>query len=432
MKNRILNRLSPLIMASKQWSLYDLQYVLLATILLVDFTLIQSPTLIPRLCIASLLIASFWIPYIRRFTVPALPIFTWLITFYACQFIPINYRPTHIFVNLLPTLERILYGANLSEIISKHTHPVLDILAWIPYGLIHFGFPFIFSALLFVFGPPGSLKVFGKAFGYMNLAGVLTQLFFPNASPWYEIIYGSAPADYSIPGEAGGLIRIDKILGLSLYGSTFGTSPLVFGAFPSLHSGCATIEMLFVSYLFPRLKPVAFLYVIWMWFSTMYLTHHYMIDLVGGSIYAILSFVVAYQFLPKRNSKYSTRMDYFGVSKLSIRAFIYSIEHDPRDYYDSLATGDEESALKEIHSIAVASSNIASSSSNTHNSRRPEPLRIYNLNEKRLVEEGNDDEGSPALSPSSGYWSSTSEPSSPITPYTPSSSSSPQMQFNKP
>ncbi|KAG2195591.1 hypothetical protein INT46_011837 [Mucor plumbeus] len=409
-KNRILNKL-PSSITSKQWSLFDLQYVLIATIMLIDFILIQSPTLIPRILLAVLLIASFWIPYIKRFTLPALPIFTWLITFYACQFIPINYRPTHIFVNLLPTLERILYGANLSEIISKHTHPVLDILAWIPYGVIHFSFPFIFSFLLFIFGPPGSLKVFGKAFGYMNLAGVLTQLFFPNASPWYEIIYGSAPADYSIPGEAGGLLRIDDILGLDLYGSTFGTSPLVFGAFPSLHSGCATLEMLFVAYLFPRLKPVAAIYVMWMWFATMYLTHHYMIDLVGGSIYAILTFVVAQNFLPKINPDYRTRMAYLNVTKSSIRSFIYSIEHDTAiNDYDSLqqSNDDEESAMKLVIK-----------------QHRPQPLLLSNMNEKHMETVG----PSPALSPSSGYWSSTSEPASPITPH--SSLGSPRMHFNK-
>lgn len=409
-KNRLISKLPPS-MTSKQWSLLDLQYVLIATIMLIDFILIQSPTLIPRLLLAVLLIASFWIPYIKRFTVPALPIFTWLITFYACQFIPIDYRPTHIFVNLLPTLERILYGANLSEIISKHTHPVLDILAWIPYGIVHFSFPFILSVLLFIYGPPGSLKVFGKAFGYMNLAGVLTQLLFPNASPWYEIIYGSAPADYSIPGEAGGLLRIDDILGLDLYGSTFGTSPLVFGAFPSLHSGCATLEMLFVAYLFPRLKPVAAIYVMWMWFATMYLTHHYMIDLVGGSIYAILAFVVAQNFLPKTNQDYRNRLAYMNVTKSSIRTFIYSIEHDICSEYDSIQSSnhdDEESAMKLVIK-----------------QHRPEPLRLSNMNEKRMESV----EPSPALSPSSGYWSSTSEPASPITPH--SSLGSPQMHFNK-
>lgn len=187
-----LNTLVSKLPQNRKWSFYDLQYVLIATIMITAFFLIESPSLLPRILLSSLFVASFWIPYIRRFTVPALPIFTWLITFYACQFIPINYRPTHIFVNLLPTLERILYGANLSEIISKHTHPVLDILTWFPYGILHFTFPFVFSTLMFVYGPPGSLSVFAKAFGYMNLAGVLTQLFFPNASPCkfkYKYIY---------------------------------------------------------------------------------------------------------------------------------------------------------------------------------------------------------------------------------------------------
>lgn len=169
------------------YSVCQIQYILLGFLLSVDFFIISTPTLLPRLLIAAALIASFWIPYLRRFTLPALPIFTWLITFYACQFIPNHYRPNHIFVNLLPTLERILYGANLSEVISKHTHPLLDILAWLPYGVLHFSFPFLLALMLFGLGPPGCLKVYGTAFGYMNLAGVLTQLLFPNASPCKKI-----------------------------------------------------------------------------------------------------------------------------------------------------------------------------------------------------------------------------------------------------
>lgn len=159
------------------------QPTLCVTILFIDLIIIQTPNLLIRCILSGLLCCSFFIPYIRRFTLPALPIFTWLVTYYAVQFIPNDYRPNHIFVNVLPTLERIIYGTNLSEIISQHTHPILDILAWLPYGVIHFSFPFILSALLFIFGPPGTLKVFASAFGFMNLAGVLTQLFFPNASP---------------------------------------------------------------------------------------------------------------------------------------------------------------------------------------------------------------------------------------------------------
>ncbi|KAL0087601.1 hypothetical protein J3Q64DRAFT_1657742 [Phycomyces blakesleeanus] len=328
-KSSILNHLP---LKSHRWSYYDLKYVFLGLLVLIDFIIIRKPILPFRCAILAVFCIGLFVPYIRRFIVPASPIFAWLITFYACQFIPLHYRPQHIFVNILPTLERILYGASLSEIISSHTHPVLDVLAWLPYGVIHFSFPFVLAALLFTFGPPGCLSLFGQAFGYMNIAGVLTQLLFPNASPWYELIYGSAPADYSIPGEAGGLARIDKILGLELYGSTFGNSPLVFGAFPSLHSGSATMEMLFLTYLFPKMWPVGVAYTMWLWWSTMYLTHHYLIDLVGGSIYAFVVFFIARKFLPKMDKSAHSRLSYLGITRFSLKALFYSIEHKPDSF----------------------------------------------------------------------------------------------------
>lgn len=168
---------------AQSWKWNWLQYPMFAALALFDMYYIQYPALWARILIAIALLSSPFIPYVRRFTVPAMVIFTWLITFYAVKFFPNNIKPQHIFVNLLPTLERIIYGANLSEIISKHTHPVLDIIAWLPYGVIHFAFPFIFSLLLFIYGPPGSIAIFGQAFGYMNLAGVLTQLLFPTSPP---------------------------------------------------------------------------------------------------------------------------------------------------------------------------------------------------------------------------------------------------------
>lgn len=161
----------------------NVQYLCFAAIAIFDMVYIEFPPLWCRLLLAIALLSSPYIPYVRRFTVPAMAIFTWLITFYAVKFFPTSIKPQHIFVNILPTLERIIYGANLSEIISKHTHPVLDILAWLPYGVIHFAFPFIFSLIIFIYGPPGSVAIFGQAFGYMNLAGVLTQLCFPTSPP---------------------------------------------------------------------------------------------------------------------------------------------------------------------------------------------------------------------------------------------------------
>ena len=142
--------------------------------------------------------------------------------------------------------------------------------------------------------------------------------------------YGSAPADYSVHGEAGGLARIDKILGLELYGPSFGHSPLVFGAFPSLHSADATFTMLFLFYLKRKLWPLCILHVMWMWWATMYLTHHYLIDLVGGSMYACCAFFIAHKYLPATNPNCRTRLAYLGITKISLSAFVRSIENRDR------------------------------------------------------------------------------------------------------
>jgi hypothetical protein len=137
---------------------------------------------------------------------------------------------------------------------------------------------------MFIWGPPGTLPVFARAFGYMNITAVLIQTVFPCSPPWYENTYGLAPANYSIAGDAAGLKAIDKLFGLDLYTSGFHASPVVFGAFPSLHSGWATLETLFMGHLFPKLFPVYVFYTMWLWWSTMYFSHHYAVDLVAGSL----------------------------------------------------------------------------------------------------------------------------------------------------
>lgn len=95
-----------------------------------------------------------------------------------------------------------------------------------------------------------------------------------------------------MPGSPGGLLRIDRVFHSTGYTNAFGGAPLVFGAFPSLHSGCAVMEALFLSHFFPTLKPVYWGYVGVLWWSTMYLSHHYLIDLAGGACLSVMVFYV--------------------------------------------------------------------------------------------------------------------------------------------
>ncbi|KAF9966921.1 Aureobasidin resistance protein Aur1, partial [Mortierella alpina] len=113
---------------------------------------------------------------------PFLAIAAWLILFYCCRFIPAEWRP-HIFTSVLPALENILYGGSISEMLAKSTSPFKDVLAWIPYGVLHYVLPIVTAILIVCFGQPGTLPVFARTFGYLNVAGVLTQILFPCAPP---------------------------------------------------------------------------------------------------------------------------------------------------------------------------------------------------------------------------------------------------------
>ncbi|ODQ68552.1 PAP2-domain-containing protein [Nadsonia fulvescens var. elongata DSM 6958] len=291
----------------------DWHYILMASSLTFCFIIIESPNLLIRSIVALTLLLLMAMPISGQFFFPLMAILNWLILFYSPRFIPSAYRP-QIFVRLLPALETILYGGNLSQALASNQSDVLDILAWIPYGLCHYGAPFVVSILLFVFAPPKTLPCFTFSFGFMNFFGVLIELLAPNAPPWYQYIHGLDPANYSMNGSAGGLARIDKLIGINLYSGSFGASPMVFGAFPSMHSGSAVMEALFLSHVFPKLTPLFTFYVAWIWWSTMYLTHHYFIDLTAGAIIAFtVYYLVRISWLPKTVPGKISRWSYDAV-----------------------------------------------------------------------------------------------------------------------
>ncbi|KAI5462304.1 hypothetical protein BGZ63DRAFT_354583 [Mariannaea sp. PMI_226] len=287
----------------------DLQYVFLVLVALFSFW-VSPPA--PGLKTLALM-GGVWfalMPATRQFFLPSLAIWVWLLYFFCSRFIPYEYRP-HIWVRVLPALENVLYGANLSNILSAHKHYVLDILAWLPYGLAHFGAPAVVPLLMFIFAAPGSAPVFARTFGWMSILGVTIQLIFPCTPPWYENEHGLAPAAYGMPGSPAGLARIDEILGFDMYTTNFSTAPLPFGAFPSLHAANAVLEALFMSHCFPQFRTYFIIYAGWVCWATMYLSHHYAIDLVcGGLIATAFFYVVKSRWLPQRQEGKITRWEY--------------------------------------------------------------------------------------------------------------------------
>lgn len=277
-----------------KWRIADSVYIFHIVNATFWLILMQAPPFPYKLAIPLLYTVALLVPLTSQFFLPATPVFSYLLTFYSNQFTPTAWRPS-ISVSLLPTLESVLYGANISEILTRFTHPVLDIIAWLPYGVIHIVFPFVVAALLFLFRSPQALHFWARTFGYMSLTGVLIQLILPCSPPWYELIHGLTPANYGMKGSPGGLARIDALFHSQGYTIGFTNSPLVFGAFPSLHSSNATLEALFLSHFFPKYTRYVWAYAGVLYWATMYLTHHYLIDVTSGACLATAFF---YFFLP--------------------------------------------------------------------------------------------------------------------------------------
>ncbi|KAF9075555.1 hypothetical protein BDP27DRAFT_1039766 [Rhodocollybia butyracea] len=279
-----------------QWRPSDAIYIFHFFLALFWLTIMTAPPFPYKLLIPILYTIAMLVPLTSQFFLPATPVFSWLLTFYSNGFIPLQYRPNPS-VLLLPTLETVLYGANISDILTRFTHPILDVIAWIPYGIGHYALPFVVAAFLWLFRPKEALRFWSTAFGYMFLFGVIVQILFPCAAPWYELIYGLTPANYDVRGSAGGLIRIDLLFHTHGYTATFGNSPLVFGAFPSLHSAAATLEAIAVSHFFPHTTKWVWAYAGVLYWATMYMTHHYLIDVVAGACLATVCF---YLFIPEQ------------------------------------------------------------------------------------------------------------------------------------
>ncbi|PBP15540.1 PAP2-domain-containing protein, partial [Diplocarpon rosae] len=190
-----------------RWSYYDAKYL----VCVFSLSISQAPGPMMKTGASALLMIALLMPATRQFFLPVLPVLTWLLFFFNAR------QHEQVQTQWVRDLR-----SDLKQVYSSRVQT-----------------PYLGKALMFLFSAPGTLPVFAQTFGYMNIAGVAIQLMFPCSPPWYENMYGLAPANYSMEGSPAGLARIDKLLGVDMYTTNFTASPLVFGAFPSLHSGNA-------------------------------------------------------------------------------------------------------------------------------------------------------------------------------------------------
>jgi len=71
-------------------------------------------------------------------------------------------------------------------------------------------------------------------------------------------------------------------------------------AFPSMHAAYPVLATLFLWPIWRRAGIAMAIYTVVVWFAVIYLGHHYVVDVIGGVVYALVGFVVVRRFWPRQ------------------------------------------------------------------------------------------------------------------------------------
>jgi hypothetical protein len=238
----------------------------------------------------------------RNVFIAFLPLVFWWMVFQFYQFTPPGLRPK-INSTFLPWLEQTLFGFQLWQYFTRINTDFLDLLAAAAYA-VHFIAPWSF--MLWQYFTGRRPLAFLWCLGALNAVAVLTHALFPTAPPWYGAKHGTLKPDYSIRGDPAGLKHADDLLSMNFFYSVYSSSPVVFGSFPSLHAAWPFLMTIFtiadpIGNVAGRVFAV---YTATVWWAAMYLAHHFMVDLVGGALYALAVYVASKHYMP----------DLFGVT----------------------------------------------------------------------------------------------------------------------
>lgn len=204
-----------------------------------------------------------------------------------------NYRYNTVHIESLYLLEKKLFGIPFNgslltpnEYWLAHRTTLLNILTGLFY-LTWVPIPLAFATYLFFTERP-AFYPFALTFVLVNLLGFVVYYLYPAAPPWYIQTYGFAfhPAT---PGNTAGLGNFDRYFGTALFHSIYAKSSNVFAAMPSLHSSYPVIVLYYgIKRKLGLINVFFFVVMVGIWFSAVYTSHHYVLDVLAGVTSAIV------------------------------------------------------------------------------------------------------------------------------------------------
>jgi inositol phosphorylceramide synthase catalytic subunit len=199
-----------------------------------------------------------------------------------------------------------------NEWFQLHLHPALDLATGFAYLVFVAAYVAVGAYFTFVASRRGTPSVsareiaaqaprLGWGFLWVNLLGYSTYYWYAAAPPWYVSRYGLGPARMDAQASAAGCERFDELLGTRFFSEMYGRSADVFGAVPSLHVAYPLMAAYF-AFRFGALRVSTSLFYLWMCFSAVYLNHHYILDILWGSAYALAVAVAVDAWCDRRRS----------------------------------------------------------------------------------------------------------------------------------
>jgi membrane-associated phospholipid phosphatase len=153
-------------------------------------------------------------------------------------------------------------------------------LCWIPV-------PMGFAVYLF-FTRKRQFLLFLLTFVLVNFIGFIVYYTFPAAPPWYVQYHGFTFHQLTA-GNTAGLVKFDAYFNVSIFKSIYAKGSNVFAAMPSLHSSYPMIVLYYgLKNKLGKANIFFGIVMIGIWFSAVYLSHHYIVDVLAGILCAVI------------------------------------------------------------------------------------------------------------------------------------------------
>lgn len=235
----------------------------------------------------------------RKLVVALLPFIIFGISYDWMNLLP-NYEVNPIDVAGLYSTEKTLFGISTeagvltpNEFFALHHAKPTDFMAGIFY-LCWVPLPIFYGLWLYFSGKNYDYLRFALVFLLVNLIGFALYYVHPAAPPWYVASHGFEPI-VGTQGEVAGLGYFDDMTGLGIFHGLYARNANVFAAMPSLHSSYTFVAFIYACIIGSSRtwKCILGFVTLGIWFTAVYTSHHYILDVCGGigcSIVAVLLF----------------------------------------------------------------------------------------------------------------------------------------------